>query len=421
MTIHTKQVYRVRIAEEAAFAVDQSGTMSAFEPLDFTSATVSYDLPNVSAGVMQSKMDSSSNRVNLLKRATLTLTCNLTGAVSRAGDGTTHTQAEQGKLFRSWLGGRRLGQGDLVAASSTESVIELDAIARWEAGAGIAIANSDGRIIARQIVDVVGGDATVWPPLETADIPGDGDTAYAAQSYYLGPSADDDTDNTTLQIACEGLSDADRFLLLGGKVTGVTFNLTRGQIATATYTIQCANWIYGAAAATDLTADTAPLTYDSNANNGLPLPVVDSDLIALLEEVGETAIPLHADSLQIRCQTGWTMVNSTSGPSGCGAIGWARNPSADGIGGSFTVPFEDTSWMDARDFAGDDDSYLFLHFQLGSTLDGVLLFNIKSQVSNVQPVEASGLSYQRVEFTGGQPITTDTTDINDSPFTLHMF
>lgn len=418
MTIHTKRIYRLRSVEESTFATDATGTMSAFEPLEFTAATVSYDLPRPLSNVMQSKMDSASQRVNLIKRATLTVTCNLTGQPARASTGTTHTQSEQGKLLRNWLGGRRLGQGDLVAASSTTSVIELDAIARWEAGAAIAVMNDDGRMVARQIVDVAGGDATVWPVLAAADVPSDNDTAYAAASYYLGPSASDDTNNTSLQFVCEGLATDDRFLLLGGKVTGVTFSLGRNQVAQATYTISFVHWIYGADATTDLTTDTAPLTYDATTNNGLPLTVADSDLLVIDEGGAGTTHTLHADTLSIACSPQWVMVNSTSGPSGCGAVGWARNSTQEVVSGSFTIPFESRAWFSNR----DDESWIWLHFQLGSgNSEGCILFNIKAQITNVQPVESSGLSYQRVDFVGGVTITADTTDIDDSPFVMHVF
>jgi hypothetical protein len=378
----------------------------------------------VLSNVMQTKMDSASQRVSLLKRATLTVTCNLMGQPTQRGNGATHTQSELGKLFRNWLGGQRLGQGDAVAAGSTTTVIELDAIARWEAGAAIAIINDDSRLVARQIVDVVGGDATVWPALAAADVPSDNDIAYAAASYYLGASSSADSSNTSLQFTCEGLATDDRFLLLGGKVTNVSLSLSRGQIATATFTIQFVNWLYGADATTDLTADTAPLTYDADTNNGLPLVVADSDLFVIDQNGTGTTHTLHADTLSLGCSPQWVMVNSTAGVDGCGAVGWARNSSQEVVTGSFTVPLESRAWFDNRDAVGSD-SWIWLHFQIGSgpVADGMgcMLFNVKAQITNAQPVESNGLSYQRVDFVGGVTISTDTTDIDDSPFVIHMF
>jgi len=423
VTIETKRVYRVRTVEESSFAVDQSGTMSAFEPIDFTAATVSLDLPRVSANVMQAKMDSASQRVSGLKRATLTLTVNLAGQTARAGDGTTHTQTELGKMFRCWLGARRLGQGDLFAAGSDTGELNVDTAARWETGCGIGLINDDGRFVARAASAAAAGEVDIWNTLIAGDVPSDGDVAYAAASYFLGASASDATDNTTLQAACEGLATNDRWLLLGGKVTDVTFSLGRGAIAQATITIQFANWIYGADATTDLTADTSPLTYDAATNNGLPLSVIDSDLVAVNENgaSGDGPLTLHADTFSIKCSPQWVMVNSTSGPSGCGAIGWARNQAQDVVSGSLTVPYDTTYWFTQRDTT-DSDGWVWLHFQIGSLAgEGCMLIVARVQITNVQPVETNGLSYQRVDFVGGVPILADATDIADSPFAIHLF
>ena len=420
MAIETKRVYRVRTVEETAFAVDQSGTMSAFEPIDFTAATVSLDLPRVSANVMQAKMDSASQRVSGLKRATLTLTVNLAGQTARAGNGTTHTQTELGKMFRCWLGGRRLGQGDLFAAGSAETELAVDAIARWEAGCGIGLINDDGRFVARACRGIDSPEVDLWNGIATADVPSEGDVAYAAATYFLGASASDATDNKTLQAACEGLATNDRWLLLGGKVTDVTFSLGRGAIAQATITIQFANWIYGADATTDLTADTSPLTYDAATNNGLPLSVIDSDLMARAYGVSGGTF-LHAETFAIKCSPQWVMINSTSGPSGCGAIGWARNQAQDVVTGNFTIPFDSPTWFLTRDLA-DSTGWVSLHFQVGSIAsEGCALIVAHVQITNVQPVEVNGLSYQNVEFVGGVPILADATDILDSPFTIHLF
>ena len=421
MAIETKRVYRVRTVEETAFAVDQSGTMSAFEPIKFTAATVSLDMPRVSANVMQAKMDSASQRVSGLKRATLTLTVNLAGQTVRAGNGTTHTQTELGKMFRCWLGGRRLGQGDLFAADCDEGELNVDVGARWEAGCGIGLINDDGRFVARAASAAAANEVDLWNYFATADIPSDGDVAYAAASYFLGASASDATDNKTLQAACEGLAQDDRWLLLGGKVTDVTFALGRGAIAQATITIKFANWIYGANATTDLTADSSPLTYDADANNGLPLSVIDSDLMACPYGVPSAGTVLHAETFAIKCSPQWVMINSTSGPSGCGAIGWARNQSPDVVTGNFTIPFDSPTWFATRDLA-DYTGWVSLHFQVGSIAsEGCALIVAHVQITNVQPVEVNGLSYQNVEFVGGVPIQADATDILDSPFAIHLF
>jgi hypothetical protein len=216
----------------------------------------------------------------------------------------------------------------------------------------------------------------------------------------------------------EGLATDDRFLLLGGKVTKIAFSFASGQIATATYTIQFVDWKYGADCATDLTVDTAPLAYDSAANNGLPLTVEDSDLYVTF---AMTSTLVHCSAVTIDCNAQWVPVPSTSGING--VVGWARNQNPEVVSGSFTIPFESRDYFDNRDGADGSDDYMDVAFQIGSDPDvaGCALINAKTQITNVQPVEANGLSYQKIDFVGGVPVTADTTDINKSPFVIHMF
>lgn len=423
MTIHTSGVRRIRIAEESTFGADLTGTLSAFDPIHFTQQpTMSLQYPLSPTGTMQQKMDGNPYHVATeQKRATLTLTANLTGLIERSTTSVTSAQTALGRLFKNYFGAQRLGQGDTADPGAGVNTVVIDNAARWEQGAGLAFVGGDGRIKATHIDVKTTATQTVRPDLIAADYPANGEAIYGCATYSMGVSAQDDATNTSIQAICEGLVTTDRFLLLGGKVTSITFNFPRGEIATVSITIQFVNWIYGADAATDLTSDTAPLTYVAETANGLPLAVHDSRLS--WGAYGDAIADLHASAVTLACSPRWVPVPSTTGVNG--VIGWARANVADLTSASIDVPFEDVAtWMVLRDAAAGDpeDAAGELFFQVGSNdLVGAVLFRLRLQVLDVQPVEVDGLMYQRVTFGGGVPIASDTTEIDDSPFHLHMF
>ena len=420
MVIHTDKIRRLRIAEETTFGADLTGTIASFLAVSHTSATVSITQPRVSPNTMQQIMDSSPLDVlTEQKRATATITCNLTGQTFRSGNGEegAHTQTVQGMLLRSFFGGQRLGQGDLIAAGSSTNILNVDVGSRWENGAGIAYALTSGRLRTRHLYSKSTNAMTCYPDMD--DLPSDGATAYGAATYYYGPSAQNDSGNKTIQLIAEGLVTTDRYLLLGGKVTGVSFTFARGSIATVQYTIQFVDWIYGEAAATNLTSDTAPLAYVAETANGSPLTVHDSDLIWEEEFPSGNSNTLHASDVTIGCEAAWVPVPSTTGVNG--VIGWASNHSPGNVTASFSTPYESRKWEDYRDEPGVPSTGL-LHFQVGSDVtQGACLFALRAQVREVARVEVDGLAYQRVSLVGGVPISTDVTDAADSPLHVHMF
>ena len=424
MTIHTFRVRRSRIAEETTFATDLTGTLASFIALQHTQMMVSCEQPIAETSLMQQKMDGMSTGVATgYKRATATFTCNLAALTARADNGTAATQTALGRLLRAYFGGQRLGTGDLVAAGSDTDTINVDTASRWENGCGIAYL-ADGRMRARVVHSKATAALTVYPTIPAADVPADNATAYNSATYYLGPSAQDDSGNKTIQLIAEGLVTSDRYLLLGGKVTSLSFTFARGQIATVQGTIQFVDWMYGEDCATDLTTDTAPLDYVTEASNGLAVTVHDSDLWITEVDASDGSLDdmgsQHASEITIGCSAQWVMVPSTSGVNG--AIGWARNQAPSVVNVSMSVPYEDRTWQDARDDISPDEHYA-ITLQVGSTTAaGCVLFDAKVQIRTVEaPVDVEGLTYQRVSFVGGVPITADTTDIADSPFKIHLF
>lgn len=415
MTIHTYRVRRLRIYEETTFGVDLTASLASFIALNHTAATVTIDNPRVQPGTMQQLMDSTPYDVLTgYKRATATITCNLTGQTARSTSSSTHTQTAQGMLFRSYFGGQRLGQGDTCAAGSSTNIINVTTEGRWETGAGIAYPLDDGlRLRARHITSKSTAAMTVYPDLD-ADLPSNPEIAYSSADYYFGGSASDSSNNTTVQMAVEGAHPDDRFLLMGGKVTGCTFTTSRGSIATVQFTVQFVDWIYADNAATPFD-DTVPLTYVAETSNGDPLPVHDSDLMWVYNG---TTTALGASEITVGCSAAWVPVPSTAGING--VLGWARNHAPAPISASITIPFEGLDWHSNRDAEGTAGS---LHFQVGSTLThGACLFYLSAlQVRDVQVIDADGLTATRISLIGGKPITVDTTHLAHAQFVVHMF
>jgi hypothetical protein len=92
------------------------------------------------------------------------------------------------------------------------------------------------------------------------------------------------------------------------------------------------------------------------------------------------------------------------------------------VSASITIPYESRQWQDYRDTEGATGTGT-LHFQVGSTLtNGACLFYLSAlQVRDVQIVEVDGITMQRINLIGGVPIPNDLTDVEDSPFNVHMF
>ena len=423
MTIHTYRVRRVRMYEEATFATDATASIASFVSCVFKDAQLTLDNPRVNTGEMMKKMDAQPYDVLTgYKRATLTLTCNLTGQDVRTTDGVAHVQVAQGMLLRNYLGSERLGKGDIATTGSTATTIVTTTAADWASGAGIALADQvvSGDMIMMHAAGLSTATVTTNPQMVTANIPVNAQQIYGAATYYLGPSDQDSSENKTIQIAVEGLVTTDRFLLLGGKVTQAAFSFPRGEIATATFTIQFANWIYGASAATDLTSDTAPLTFASEALNGYPLPVHHSPCYWTDDAGSNVQTTINPSSIEIGCSPRWVPIPCTAGTNG--VLGWARAQTPDVVTASVTVPFESTAtWMTERDTYGAGSTGR-LSFGVGGTVGlGGCLFYARLQPRNVQIVEVEGLTYQTVDFVGGVPITSDVADLIDSPFYIHMF
>lgn len=86
--------------------------------------------------------------------------------------------------------------------------------------------------------------------------------------------------------------------------------------------------------------------------------------------------------------------------------------------GSFVVPFDDTSWADAR----DNKTLKAIHFQIGATVGATCLLEFpRVQITAAKRVNASGnLAGWSVEWEALADATNTTTDLGRAPFRIHF-
>jgi hypothetical protein len=419
MTVQVSALGRTRIAAEAAFAVDETGTLANFLdlPIVENSGTFVPLIEHLEPELQQQYLHSYTNSKMVLakKSSTLALTTYLAGTgAPQDGNDTWSTTWALGRLLAALMGSAYQGTPQvavtLVTAGSTTSSINVTAghgTGLGSPGGAYAIELVSGLIEAREILSCTAN--TVVPKVAHSEAPAAGKKVYWATTFGL-------TNNlagflSTLQFLVEGAEAGDEYVGLGMQGT-MSIDITQGQIAKLSAQLTGASWVRSSAS---LSAATI--------TNFSPIAHMTSELILGTGTLTAT----QTRNLVSHSSSTWTPglanlpVTSPEGPASSGIIGWKR-ARGRAITGQVQV-YDDTAtnWITAD--ANRTDLALFQ--QVGMTTAGIVLLSAPTvQLSVVPPrTPANDLYGFLVSWAGrnDEAIATPTTDVQRSAFRVHIF
>jgi hypothetical protein len=421
MTVQVSALGRTRIAAEATFAVDESGTPANFLdlPIVENSGTFVPLTDHLEPELQQQYLHSYTNSKMVLakKSSTLALTTYLAGTgAPQDGNNAWSTTWALGRLLAALMGAAYQGTpqaaATAVTAGSTTTSVNVTAGHGNTLGApGGAYAvriQSTGLYEAREILSVTAN--AVVPKVAHSAAPVTGEPIIWATTFGL-------TNNlagflSTLQFLIEGAESGDEYVGLGMQGT-MSIDITQGQIAKLSTQLTGASW----ARTSTLSLAAATITDFS------PIAHMTSELI-----LGTGTITAsQTRNLVSHSSSTWTPglanlpVTSPEGPASSGIIGWKR-ARGRAITGQVQV-YDDaaTNWITADTNRTD----LSLFQQVGMTTSGIVLLSAPTiQLSVVPPrTPANDLYGFLVSWAGrnDEAISSPSTDVQRSAFRIHVF
>lgn len=420
MTVQVSALGRTRIAAEAAFAVDESGTPANFLdlPIVENSGTFVPLTDHLEPELQQQYLHSYTNSKMVLakKSSTLALTTYLAGTgAPQDGNNAWSTTWALGRLLAALMGAAYQGTpqaaATAVTAGSTTTSVNVTAghgNTLGAPGGAYAVVLPNGLIEAREILSVTAN--AVVPKVAHSTAPQTGAAVYWATTFGL-------TNNlagflSTLQFLIEGAESGDEYVGLGMQGT-MSIDITQGQIAKLSTQLTGASW----ARTSTLSLAAATITDFS------PIAHMTSELI-----LGTGTITAsQTRNLVSHSSSTWTPglanlpVTSPEGPASSGIIGWKR-ARGRAITGQVQV-YDDTAtnWITADTNRTD----LSLFQQVGMTTAGIVLLSAPTiQLSVVPPrTPANDLYGFLVSWAGrnDEAIAAPSTDVQRSAFRIHIF
>ena len=420
MTVQVSALGRTRIAAEAAFAVDESGTPANFLdlPIVENSGTFVPLIEHLEPELQQQYLHSYTNSKMVLakKSSTLALTTYLAGTgAPQDGNNAWSTTWALGRMLAALMGAAYQGTpqaaATAVTAGSTTTSVNVTASHGNTLGApGGAYAvriQSTGLYEAREILSVTAN--AVVPKVAHSAAPVTGEPIIWATTFGL-------TNNlagflSTLQFLIEGAESGDEYVGLGMQGT-MSIDITQGQIAKLSAQLTGASWVRSSASLAAATiTDFSPIAH------------MTSELI-----LGTGTITAsQTRNVVSHSSSTWTPglanlpVTSPEGPASSGIIGWKR-ARGRAITGQVQV-YDDTAtnWITAD--ANRTDLALFQ--QVGMTTSGIVLLSAPTiQLSVVPPrTPANDLYGFLVSWAGrnDEAIAAPSTDVQRSAFRVHIF
>lgn len=401
----------------AAVGADSSASIGSFIDLPFREGTAQMVLTRDELDPMQAvqHIDEGRERVLGKRTATLTVTVNLAPTGTAAVTGTSAITSPLGRLLKAFMGGENLAAGS-TSATSTAILLKCSTAShcnRW--AAGCVVGWSNGTFVEWRGVESVSTSTSITLKHAFSAAPAVSDPLYNAATYYM--TADPDT---TVDFLVEGLDSDDRFLLTGGQAVGgmsIAFDLTGAAIPSVTFNITFPNWYAAGETASAITGTLGTASYSATS------PIVG--------EAGEfrswtvtsstyvTTSRLHVSA--VTWEPHVTFVPVTS-PSGRNTVWrWKKGRNTDSpVQGSFTIPYEDTTWFANRNSKADKNA-----MQVAGTAGGsaVILDAPTIQILNPQrAADASAIAAQTLMWKGRRDtdVGSSTNDLAKSPFRVHL-
>lgn len=412
MSIEISQVQRLRVSTEpsSAFATDRTGTLANFTDVPFVegsaSATLTQNMLNPEHA--QQYLDGYPTQVLGTKACQLSFSINLAPTGTSAASTVTAVQSALGIILKATMGGEVLSTGDDVQAGTPTATTFDVADAAGNAiapGQFVGWANSSGNVEARPVKTVSTNAVTLRMGFSAA--PSTGNDILGSATYFLGENPD-----TSLQFILEGVESQDRWVLRGLQLESMSIDLPLGELPRVTFTFQGATWTYGASAATDLTASALSAATYSNVS------VIHTTGNFYYQTNSTATLPtaLAVSSVSLEPALAYIPVPS---PSGTETISrYRRNRVAPVISGSFTLPYQDTSYFTDR----DNKTLKQIVYQLGTVAGSVVALDLPTvQVTDVQKADANSIASQTVSWQAQTDAVSPAgviTDIEKSAFRI---
>lgn len=400
MSIEKHELQRVAFTEEAsdAFATDVTDSATYVDIPVQGVATVTLDVPELDPNIQQQRMDSRNIIEQGPRSATMTFACPLGATGVAAGDGDTSPAYDsQGLLYmlKVAFGGVRDENGGTTVSSAASAYTYVPATVDAMPGGGVVgRVNAAGRLEARPVCDNIGGTHVVRDQFSAT--PSAADVLFAGTTIYP-------TENplTSMQFVVEGAEEDDRWLLMGGQLTGPpSITLALGEIPTISFTITFANW------AAEPSAAITPAQYGTFA------PVSAWESLRVINGAASGSISGEC----IDAASANTALNApvyAPVKSGCGTNTikrFRRSRAVPFAEVTVHIPFEDTSWFTER----DDKEFYGLFIQIGHVAGEVIVLDFpRCQVLSPQRIDESGDAYQSVKFAATTDTHTDEADNDD--------
>jgi hypothetical protein len=418
--VHVNNVQRMRFNREAngSLAVDGTGTLANFINVPFIEGSANLKLNHnmLSPEHARQQRDEHPTEILGVKDWALSFGINLGPADDRATDGVTMAQTPVGELLEMTMGGENLGTGDAVgdASPAADHFIVAGTPSRFQGGGACGLAISSV-LYCRECEELSGTDLKV--KLSFPSAPATGADIYNCASYYLD---NHDPDNVeTGQFIIEALGDStdfDTWVLMGGQgTTPPTIEFPIGGLPRLTFNFTGCDWDHGDDAAMTPAA-LADATY-AEVNEVL---VADGEF--RVQTVGTATLAGSEVHGTLEVTPAWKYIPVKS-PGGTGTVAaYIMDGEHPKVEGQFTIPYENQSWIDARN--GSTKKAITL--QIGSSVtDGAVLVTIPAaQLTDVQKVDLDGLMGQTIMYKG--QLDTDTTEtaatkLGISPIRIHIF
>lgn len=394
---------RIAVTEEiggsANFGVDVSGS-NTFEDVPFAAgtATMQLDKTMLDPQTTQQYRDGRPKQVVGPARATLNFSIPL-APTGTAADAATAAPADTDAalllMLRLAYGAISTGQqGSLVATGTNASTFDVTGTegSQFSVGqaVGIGLAGTAADVEAR-VIESVTTDTVVLKHELTAT-PSTSDIVYNSATIYPAESA-----TSAFQFIVEGVSQANRWVLMGGQVTTPpTITVVWGEIPMMTFSLEFADWVQLSNSA--ITA----ATYDGFT----PVAAVGE----FFAQVTGTATPQILDAASVTYAFNSPTYVPQKSPSGKNTIAcWVRGVGIPFVEVTFVIPYYNTApyeetFLTARDTQAD----YALNLQIGTTAGSIVL--IESPTSQITSANEIGDAEQLSSLTvkGEARLDTDT-------------
>lgn len=418
MTIEPHVLQKVGVYEEpnSAYAVSSAATLSNYLDFPYKEGSLQFDGEQALIDPMAGRLAMDAMTVHVLGPRSCTVqmsTALHSHGVLMTGSTAVPTVSTWPllRVLKTILGGsfsRTAGGTVQVAAGTTVNAVTVSS------GRGVdfqksgviacSVVSGSSNLELREIKSIAGDVITVKQAFSA--VPPTGSTVYGGVTVHMTSDPD-----TSLQVICQGRELSDRFVFCGLQ-GGMTLSLPFGQatqLAELSFSLSGPYW--------ERLVDGGSVPTAASYTQYRPIRNVDAELT--VPTVGtQTRRLVHQGEITIELP-GLAYEDIASGAGVEGVRRKRRLPGRPLVRGSFTTPFEDSTWFDF--FANRTNLAVFQ--QVGRLPGEACLISVPTvQLSQPKRVAQGSIAGQQVSFIGrnDEDVDTPTTDAHTSAFRMHF-